>query len=138
MTSLEQKNTQRVVEFFATLSRGDLVHLKTFLTPDASWTPMVSGVPGEGAHVGRDAIIDGFLAPVRGLFEPGDPKVRIDQLSAQGSLVYAETHATGRVRANGKKYENRYCWAFEFQDGQIRTIREYMDSAYVMRTLFGT
>jgi uncharacterized protein len=125
-----------VITFFEVLSRGDLAALKEYFTSESSWEPMVRGIPGSGAHRGRDAIIDDFLAPIRGLFHDGDPKVHVDRVLGKDGMVFAETHATGRVRAGNKEYYNRYCWAFEIQDDKIRAIREYMDSAYVVRTLF--
>jgi uncharacterized protein len=102
------------------------------LHEDASWTPMVRGVPGEGTHVGRSAIIDSFLAPVRGLFKPGDPKVLVDTIASNGALVLTETRGVGTL-SDGRPYENRYAWAIEIKDGRIFAVREYMDSLYVMK-----
>jgi uncharacterized protein len=121
-----------VVEFFATLSTGNLEAIRAALHENASWTPMVRGVPGEGPHLGRSAIVDEFLAPVRGLFRPGDPKVQIDTIASNGPFVMTETHGVG-VLADGRPYENRYAWAVEIRDGKIFAIREYMDSLYVSR-----
>jgi ketosteroid isomerase-like protein len=137
MADERDPNETLVVDFFATLSSGDLIRLKSYFLAEASWTPMVSGVPGAGTFVGPSAICDEFLGPVRGLFVAGDPKVFIDRMLAKGDVVFAETHAMGRIRANNAEYNNRYCWAFELQGGKIRAIREYMDSAYVARVLFG-
>src|SRR5690606_11616012 len=83
----EPKTAQEreVVKFFETLSSGDLEALRAMLHADASWTPMVKpGIPGAGVHHPRDKIIDEFLAPVRGLFVPGDPKVHIDAIVSDG------------------------------------------------------
>jgi uncharacterized protein len=121
-----------VLEFFSTLSTGDLDAVRALLHEDASWTPMVRDVPGAGTHRGRAGIIDGFLAPVRGLFRAGDPKVIVDSLGSNGPLVFAETRGVGHL-ADGRPYENRYAWAIEIKDGQVFALREYMDSLYVTR-----
>lgn len=126
-----QANEQLIRDFFTTLSSGNLEKLRGMLHPEASWTAMVREVPGAGRHAPRDVIIDEFLAPVRGLFEEGDPKVEIDNLFGAGAMVCAETRANGRLR-NGKNYNNIYCWVFEVRDAQVYAIREYMDSHYVM------
>lgn len=129
--STEAKNEQIVRNFFDTLSTGDLEKLRPLLHPEASWIPMVKNVPGAGVHSPRDAIIDDFLAPVRGIFEEGDPKVIVDNLFASGNLVCAETRGVGKLR-NGKDYNNLYCWVIEIRDDLVYVLKEYMDSHYVM------
>ena len=80
------------------------------------------------------AAIDEFLAPIRGLFVPGDPKVKILNIFSQGAWVAAETEGYGKL-SNGREYQNRYAWIFEFKDDKIYALREYMDSAYVLQQL---
>lgn len=129
--SVEEHNESLVQQFFETLGSGDLEALRPLLHPDASWIPMVKNVPGAGVHAPRDTIIDEFLAPVRGIFEDGDPKVIIKNIFAKGSVVCAETKGEGQLR-NGNTYDNQYCWVIEIKDDLIFIIREYMDSHYVM------
>ena len=132
----EERNKEFVRSFFETLSAGDLERLRQLFHEDATWTVVARDIPGAGAHAGRDEIIDGFLGPVRGLFEPGDPKVEIENLVAEGSWVAVEAKGRGRF-ADGKAYENSYVFLLELEGGRVRTLREYMDSLYVS-TLVGT
>ena len=129
MASAEE-NEELVRNFFAVLSTGELENIRATLHPEASWTPMVKDVPGAGVHMPRDAIVDEFLAPVRGIFEDGDPKTTVNHIFCKGDVVCAETRATGKLR-NGNIYDNLYCWVIEVKDGLIYAIREYMDSQYV-------
>lgn len=124
-------NETLVHEFFATLSTGDLEALRGLLHHDGSWEVMSTSVPGAGLTSGRDAVIDEFLAPVRGMFAPGDPKIEVKRTFTSGNLVCAETEADGELR-NGKHYHNRYAWVIEISDGQVCHLREYMDTAYIM------
>lgn len=124
-----EHNEQLVRNFFAILSTGELENIRATLHPEASWTPMVKNVPGAGVHQPRDVIVDEFLAPVRGMFEDGDPKTTINNIFCKGNLVCAETRATGKLR-NGNVYDNLYCWVIEVRDDLIFAIREYMDSEY--------
>ncbi|HSB85193.1 MAG TPA: nuclear transport factor 2 family protein [Ilumatobacteraceae bacterium] len=124
------RNEQLVDEFFATLSTGDLEALRQLIHPDGSWEVMSTSVPGGGLTSGRDAIIDVFLAPVRGMFEDGDPKVTVKHMFASGDFVCAETEADGELR-NGNHYHNRYAWVIEIKDGLVCHLREYMDTAYI-------
>ena len=130
MLAAKNANEKAVLDFFETLSTGDLDALAHHLHENASWEPMVRDIPGAGRHDGRDKIINEFLAPIRGVFRPGDPKVHIDALVSDGDRVMLETRATGQ-RADGKPYDNRYAWAFELKGGKILRIREYMDSLYI-------
>jgi uncharacterized protein len=123
------RSCEFIRRFFATLSDGDLEALRPLFHPNASWEVM-RAVDGERLTVGRDSIIDDFLAPVRGRFEAGDPKIQVMTVFATGNMVAAETVGTGQLR-NGRPYRNRYAWIIELNDGLLGHIREYMDTAYV-------
>jgi ketosteroid isomerase-like protein len=128
--STAAQNEQIVRNFFTTLSSGDLEKLRPLWHPDGSWEVMVTGIPGAGTYSGRDKIIDEFLKPIRGMFVPGDPKVHIDTIIAQGDLVACETTTRGTF-LDGRDYHNKYCWVLELRDGLVYRLREYMDSYYV-------
>lgn len=132
MPQASNENERVVLNFFATLSTGDLEAVRVLLHENATWKPMVNDIPGAGTHVGRKGIVDEFLMPVRGMFKPGDPKIVVNTIASNGPLVITETMGLGTV-ADGRPYENRYCWAFEIKDGLVFAIREYMDSLYVSR-----
>lgn len=124
------------MQFFETLSSGDLEKLRSYIDPETTWEPMISeNLPGAGVHKG-DAIVDEFIGPVRGLFVAGDPKVEIHSMVSAEGKVMCETRATGAL-SDGRRYDNVYAWAFVIREGRIKEIREYMDSAYVVQ-LFGT
>jgi ketosteroid isomerase-like protein len=126
---------QIVLDFFRILSSGELEAIRKTLHPDAQWRPMVENIPGAGVHGPRDMIVDQFLAPVRGMFAPGDPKTTVNTLVSMGDFVMVESTGRGKL-ADGRTYDNRYAWALELKDGLVYRIREYMDSHYVA-TLFG-
>ncbi len=131
MVTATGANERIVLSFFAALSNGDLQTVRSLLHEEATWTPQVREVPGAGVHKGHKGIIDEFLVPVRGLFAPGDPKVIIDTIASNGSLVMVESRGSGHLK-DGRPYSNLYAWAFEVNGGKITAIREYMDSHYVM------
>ncbi len=133
-TTGETRNEFLVREFFETLSSGDLEALRPLLHKEASWDATSQSIPGAGVTKGRDKIIDEFLAPVRGLFEPGDPKVVINRVFSKAEWVAAETEAVGMF-SNGNEYHNRYAWIFEIRDDKIYALREYMDSHYILKQL---
>jgi ketosteroid isomerase-like protein len=128
MDEVEQHRCDLVRDFFATLSDGDLEALRQLLHPDATWEVM-RAVPGQRFASGRDVIIDDFLTPVRGRFVDGDPKVTVGTLFASGGLVAAETQADGTM-LDGSEYHNRYAWVIELDGELVRSVHEYMDTAY--------
>jgi len=127
-------NEQLALDFFAALSSGDLERLRPFLDENSVWEPMVKDIPGAGRYQGN-AIIDEFLAPVRGMFAPGDPKIHVQTIFSDGDFVAVESYSDGKLQ-DGRAYHNRYSWVFRMNGGKIGSLHEYMDSHYVAR-LFG-
>jgi hypothetical protein len=120
------------LKFFETLSSGDLDKIRAAFHDDAVWQVQVKGIAGEGSHKGKKAIVDEFLAPVRGMFKPGDPKLTITSIASQGPLVIGEAQGRGTF-TDGRPYENLYAFAIEIKDGKVYRLREYMDSFYVAK-----
>ena len=79
---------------------------------------------------GAQVIVDQFLAPVRGMFAPGDPKTTVHTIASSGDFVMCESRGQGKLQ-DGRTYDNRYAWAIELKDGLVYRIREYMDSHHV-------
>ena len=91
------ESKELVRSFLETLSTGDLDRVAAFFDSESTWTVCAVDIAGAGTHRGR-AIIEEFLRPVRGLFEPGSPKVEITNLVAEGRWVAAEAEGHGRFR----------------------------------------
>jgi ketosteroid isomerase-like protein len=132
MVKANNKYERLYLEFFATLSSGDLEKIRATFHEDAVWQVQVKGILGEGSHRGRKAIVDDFLAPVRGLFKPGDPKVTVTAIASTGALVMGECTSRGTLM-DGREYANLYVFVIEFKDGKVHRLREYMDSLYTAR-----
>jgi len=132
MVKANNEVEQAYLNFLETLSSGDLEKIRATFHDDAVWQVQVKGILGEGAHRGKKAIVDEFLAPVRGMFKPGDPKLNITSLASQGPLVLGEVEARGTF-TDGRPYENLYVFVIEIKDGKVYRLREYMDSLYVAK-----
>jgi ketosteroid isomerase-like protein len=132
MVKANNEVEQAYLNFLETLSSGDLEKIRATFHDDAVWQVQVKGILGEGAHRGKKAIVDEFLAPVRGMFKPGDPKLNITSLASRGPLVLGEVEARGTF-ADGRPYENLYVFVIEIKDGKVYRLREYMDSLYVAK-----
>ena len=132
MVTASNEYERLYLEFFTTLSSGDLEKIRAAFHDEAIWQVQVKGILGEGTHRGKKAIIDEFLAPVRGMFKPGDPKVTVVSMASKGPYVIGECVSAGRF-VDDRPYENLYCFALEFKDGKVHVLREYMDSFYVAK-----
>ena len=131
----EAANRELVRRFFATLSSGDFTELARFFDEDSTWG--IGFAEDPAVRTGPREIIDDFLVPVReGLFEPENPKVEIVNLWADGDWVIAETVGTGPM-LNGNAYRNVYAFVLRIEDGVIREMREYMDTAYAAKVTAG-
>jgi uncharacterized protein len=130
-----EANKELVRRFFATLSSGDLQGVGRFFDERSTWGVGRAGDPS--VRTGPGEIVDDFLVPVReGLFEPGNPKVHIENLWADGDWVIAETVGTGPMR-NGNDYRNVYAFVLRIEGELIREMREYMDTAYAAKVSAG-
>ena len=132
MVNADNDNERVFLKFFETLSSGDLERLRGLFHEDAIWQVQVKGIAGEGSHRGKKEIVDEFLAPVRGMFRPGEPKIHVTSIASKGPLVIGESTGRGTF-TDGRKYENLYAWAMEIKDGKVYRLREYMDSFHVAK-----
>ena len=130
-------NPKQVVRrYLDALVAGDLETIRDSFAEDAVWT-MCGDLPIAGPWRGRDAIVDEFLVTVGGsLYEPGSVAFEFPTLIGEGDTVALEWRVRARTAA-GADYANSYCGLFTVRDGRISEVREYLDTRYAARTLFG-
>jgi ketosteroid isomerase-like protein len=58
-------------------------------------------------------------------------------LVIDGEQAVLEWTTRARVRRSGAAYENHCIGVFTVRDGAIHAVREYMDTLYAQRMLFG-
>lgn len=131
--SIEQ-NKQVVTAAWQALTKGDLEGALSRMSEEVSWLvpgnlPNVSGV-----KKGKQAIRE-FTGGIGRAFPEG-LQTEIRRAYGEGDTVIVELTNRGKV-ANGKFYENEYCFVFELEGGKIRRIREYVDTQKAKEFLFG-
>jgi uncharacterized protein len=130
--SEEERAKELVRSFLAVLSSGDLDRLAGFFDDRSTWA-VASAEGGRPPQTGPSDIVEKFLRPVReGMFEPAQPKVEPQHVWAEGPWVTVEARGRGQLK-NGNAYDNRYVFIVEVDGEKIRTVREYMDTAYAGR-----
>lgn len=129
--SEDERAKELVRSFFGVLSSGDLDALGRFFDDRSTWA--VATAEGRPPQTGPSDIVEKFLRPIReGMFEPAQPKVDPEHVWAEGGWVTVEARGRGQLK-NGNAYDNRYVFIVEVAGDKIRTIREYMDTAYAGR-----
>jgi ketosteroid isomerase-like protein len=79
----------------------------------------------------------GLFAKGIALYSTTDPfRVHVEELVAEAETVCAQVVIEART-AKGREYRNHYHFVFKVRDGKIRAVKEYVDTLYAHRVLFG-
>jgi len=119
----------------------DPERIRSALTPDARWIapPGNATAIASGAAAESLLTVDGIVAFITGAYNrifPEGAAVEILRVVGEGDTAVIEQIFRARV-ANGRMYENRYCWVFIARDGKICEMREYMDTHAGFAGIFG-
>jgi ketosteroid isomerase-like protein len=103
------------------------------LAEDVTW--IVTGqYSWSGEYRGRDAINNGLMGHLRSLLSAGRPRTHAFNFIAEGDYVVVEARGDN-VTKSGERYDNQYCMVWRIENGKIKQIKEYCDSALVERVL---
>lgn len=127
-----EANKQRVTQFFEALNKGDVDSIVNAYAEDGSVRTM--GQTLISGTFSRDQV----AASAGGIFEafPQGLTFTILDMVAEGDKVAVEATSEGQ-HASGATYTNEYHFLFEFADGKLRRLREYMDTERVTDVLCG-
>ena len=102
------------------------------ITDDVCW--VVTGqYSWSGTFRGRDAVLNDLHGYVRSRL---GERVRTvaHRFIAEGDYVVVESRGEN-VSKDGLRYDNDYCMVFRLENGKIKEVRDYCDSALVERVL---
>ena len=83
---------------------------------------------------GRDAIQNGLMGHLRSRLAAARPRTVAFNFIAEGDYVVVEARGDN-VTKSGERYDNQYCMVWRIENGKIKEIKEYCDSALVERVL---
>ncbi len=120
-----ETNKEMVKSTWQAFVRGDLKSAFANMSDEVSWL-----IPGNlknlsGLRKGKTAILE-FARNAAKIFLNG-LQTQINRVYGDGDTVIMELTNRGKL-ANGKDYENEYCFVFEIESGKIRRVREYVDT----------
>ncbi|HVE55053.1 MAG TPA: nuclear transport factor 2 family protein [Ramlibacter sp.] len=130
-----------VMAAWRAFASGDRARVEACLAPDAEWL----APPGNATAValrcthhmiGRESIVRFIVEEFPRLFVR-DVRVTFGDVLCEGNKVVVQERMEAGL-ANGRQYVNDYCFIFELDaSGQIRRVREYMDTHAGHRMVFG-
>jgi ketosteroid isomerase-like protein len=120
----------RVRDIFKGLEKGDGASFFNHVADDVDWTVMGTH-PLAGHYRSKKAFIAGTFAKL-GQVLPEGAQLRVEHLLVKDDEAVVELHSLATAK-NGMRFDNRYCWVVEFQEGVIVRVRAYLDSAMVAR-----
>ena len=128
-----ESNKQIVKRLFAELAAGRLDGFFACLTPDASW--QIIGKPDKFALAGKRTMTEmrEFLSGVSGTLETPLVVTPV-AFTCEGNRVAVEATSHADLK-NGRAYRNEYHFLFEFRDGKIARVKEYLDTLHAKEIL---
>ena len=102
------------------------------LADDAIWT-VTGQYSWSHEFKGREAIQNGLMGHFRSFFAVR-PRTVAFNFIAEGDHVVVEARGDNVTKA-GLRYDNQYCMVWRIENGRIKEIKEYCDSALVERVL---
>ena len=102
------------------------------LADDVRW--VVTGqYSGSRTFVGRESILTGLMGHLRSLLAER-PRTVAHNFIAEGDYVVVEAKGDNLTKT-GARYDNEYCMVWRVENGRIKEIKEYCDSALVEKAL---
>ena len=125
-------NKALVIQFIDLLNQGDVSGFADMYHADGSvWTSgktLISGSANKSQiEAAGAAIFDAF---------PQGLTFTIHGMVAEGDKVAVEAESKG-MHSSGQLYNNHYHFLFEFKDGKVLSLKEYMDTELVTDILCG-
>jgi len=122
---------QRVEEIMRSMSEGRVRPLFDAMADDVTWRWMGT-TQWSRTFTGKQAVIDTLFGGQSDELSPAS-SVEMRGIHGDGDIVVVE-HSGRNQLADGRRYDNNYCWVFEFREGEIKHVREYMDTRLVTET----
>jgi uncharacterized protein len=120
-----EQHKKIVLSFFEKFSAMKMDEALALMGDDSTWW-VAGNFPLSGTKTKKQfaELVAGIL-PVM----PQGIKLTAKSMVAEGDKVAVEATSYG-PHVNGKLYQNMYHFLFEFRDGKIQAVREYLDTMH--------
>lgn len=131
-TDITNANRQRLQRIMAELDKGNGKPFVEAMADDFCWT-IPGDTPWSRTYRGKQAVVSELLQPLYAQF--ATPYISTTRrIMADGDRVAVEFEGKVTTKA-GKAYNNRYCYVFRMEGGQMKELMEYLDTALVIAAL---
>jgi uncharacterized protein len=135
-----EQSKRAVIDAWKVFGSRDAQRIAAVFTEDAEWLAPKGNATAVALNftdhmIGR-AVIVKFLAEEFHKLFVGDVSVEFRGIYCDGHTVILEERMQATL-ANGRRYDNNYCFFFELTDGRISKVREYMDTQKGRECIFG-
>lgn len=132
LTDTTAANRLRIQEVMAELDKGNGKPFVDAMAGDFCWT-IPGDTPWSRTYRGKQAVVGELLRPLYAQF--ATPYISTTRrIMADGDRVVVEFEGKVTTKA-GKAYNNRYCYVFRMEGGQMKELMEYLDTALVIAAL---
>jgi ketosteroid isomerase-like protein len=125
--STPEQNIASANNFAKVFSTGDVEQILDTLHPEATYW-VSGGIDGMSGSYNKDGL-GALLSGVTSVYENGALEITPTAAIAQGDKVAVEATSHAKLK-NGRVYQNQYHFLFEFRDGKILSVKEYMDTKH--------
>lgn len=126
-----EENKRLMHGIFTQLAQGNSDALVNALADDVAWH--VTGTTKfSRTYSGKATLLNDLVVPLFSQFE-GPYKNFADRFIADGDYVAVECRGNATTKS-GLPYNNKYCFIFRIDNGQIKEVTEYMDTQLVVTT----
>ena len=134
-----EDNKRAAMATWKAFASRDPVEIAAMFTEDAEWFAPPGNATAMALNatkpvMGKADIVQ-FIAFEFGKLFTNDVKLDFKGVYGDGDIVVVE-HRLQATLANGAPYDNDYCFVLEMENGRIRRMREYMDTAKGHRMIF--
>jgi hypothetical protein len=125
--TVEDDNVAIANKFAETFSTGNVEAIVKLLAPDAVYwvSGKIEGMSGSYSPEEFGKLIGGAVT----LYKTGALQITPTATTAQGNRVAVEAEGYAELN-DGRVYNPTYHFLFEINDGQITSVREYLDTKH--------
>jgi ketosteroid isomerase-like protein len=133
------ENKRFVIETWQAFGSRDAARIASRFKPDAVWVAPHNNATAMALNAGSgltgaEAIARFIAEDFPNMFRAARTEFR--GIYGDGDVVIVETRLLATL-SSGREYDNDYCFILELEDGRIKLMREYMDTAKGFRMMFG-
>ena len=130
MTTIENKAlVERIMQARARRNPEPFI---AAMADDFVWR-IIGSTAWSGDYVGKADVRERLLKPLHAQFV-APTRITPKRILADADYVVAQCDGDATTRS-GERYANTYCFVIRVEDGRLRELTEYMDTALVDRVL---